>query len=166
MCEFTGGKLLGKKGQYIAFITLVMIFVFISVIATFTDSISRALSVDEDSFQLVQRENNRLGNTILQTGYPVNWDESNVERIGFLSDSRLNMSKVNNASSISDSNYNDLKSLLGANYDVHISVGDGQGGFTEIGVKDSDARIIVTSNRQVILLDGTTANIIIESSSS
>lgn len=163
MREFRGGKLLGKQGQYIAFITLVMIFIFITLVFTFADSISRALTVDEDTFQLVQRENNRIGNTLLQPGYPTNWNDQNVERIGLTTNNRLNQSKINKAKA---TDYNEFQNLLGANYDVHINISAGQtGSFQTIGRINSDADIIVTTTRKVIDTSGKARTLNITSSS-
>lgn len=153
-----------KKAQYIAFVTLVLIFVFVSVVFLFTDTISQQLTSEEDLFQIIQRENDRLSTSITMTGYPNNWNKTTVERIGFISNNRLNETKITQARQIAKHDYNDFKTKMGANYDVKISIQDPQLGTTEIGFIDSDTNIVVSTQRQLINSGGAPVDVMIWSS--
>ena len=57
-----------------------------------------------------------LADSILSTGYPVDWDLSNVEKIGILTDNKINETKLENFYNLSKSDYLGTRSLFKTRY--------------------------------------------------
>ena len=137
------------KGQYIALITLAGLFIFTGMVLLFTDLIEQSMTVETDTYDIIDEENRRVTDTLIKSGFPTEWNTTNVERIGFLTQERYNQSKFQKAKTIYDNNVTRFKNVIGATQGIHITVKE-EGMITgTIGEDPSNSAIITSTTRSL-----------------
>ncbi|MBU0761279.1 MAG: hypothetical protein KJ600_03370 [Nanoarchaeota archaeon] len=76
---------------------------------------------EEEKFQELQHDGELIADSLLSEGSPVDWDASNVIRIGLLSGDKINESKVGNFSAL---DYATAKSLFRVRNNFFVYFGD------------------------------------------
>lgn len=112
-----------KKGQFIVFSSIFMLFVFFLIFSIFFDYLVDNPAMAEDEFLSLQQESTRLTNALTLSGYPKYWDLNSVQRIGLVDDDLLNISKLNNFSQLvqDSTGYERSKILLSIRHDYLIT---------------------------------------------
>src|SRR3989344_2659187 len=66
-------------------------------------------------------EGNALADDLLSEGYPLNWDVGSVQKIGILSERKMNKTKLDNFYSLVIGNYENTRSLFGITKEYYIT---------------------------------------------
>ena len=72
------------------------------------------------NFDSVKKDAVRISEYILSEGTPIDWNETNLIRPGFLSDNRINETKVYRGMNLTNSSYGAVKSLLQTQNDFMV----------------------------------------------
>lgn len=150
------------QGWGIDIIAAVTIFFFGFVIFYMTNLNNS--SEAEINFEDLKYEGKIILNSILSEGYPVDWNSANVQKIGILSDSKINTTKLEAFYNLTLSDYERTRSLLNTKYHYFIFTnenmtfhngavnikGFGKPGFNMNAIS---ARNLVKLNRLAILND-------------
>lgn len=123
----------------------IILFIFILVLLFFFESLLIAPIASDGKLRLLEREATRLSDSILLPGYPENWDEDSVQKVGLTSNDVLNLTKINNLSGMS---YDVAKFRLGVQFDffINISYVDSDNQKTIILINNTDFDSIVGAN--------------------
>ena len=80
----------------------------------------------KDTTELLFYEGNFVSGTILSEGSPPNWNPTNVQKIGILSDGKINNTKLQYFYELSESDYRGTKGLfeMGYNYNYYFTLED------------------------------------------
>ena len=105
-----------------------------------------------DEFKSLYEEGDFIAESLLSDGYPVNWNENNVARIGILSNENINSTKVERFYNLASGNYAHTKSLFNirSNYYVNFSVPINLSGGTAIqlvGMESASSKNLVSVTR-------------------
>jgi hypothetical protein len=101
-----------RKGQIWATDFVISMFLFIVAALLVVKLV--LLMVESSGFEAVRKDAVIVSETLMGEGYPKNWTNSSVIRIGLTNNNRLNVTKLNNFSEIP---YSSTKSLLNTHYD-------------------------------------------------
>jgi hypothetical protein len=113
---------LGRKGQFIIFSTIVLLFLFFLIFTLFFDYLVVIPSISTDEYKFLQEENTRVAEYLLLPGYPISWDNNNVLRVGLVDGDVINETKLAIFKGMSEDlkGYERSKALLGMYYDYLI----------------------------------------------
>jgi len=79
---------------------------------------SNTVAIDVGELQNVRRDAQALSEYLMSSGYPADWNETNVEQIGLVEEGyRLNESKLGNLTVL---NYDDTRKLFNTKYDYYF----------------------------------------------
>jgi hypothetical protein len=113
----------GKKAQGWGFDLAIAATIFsLGLVAFYLFSINSNNETTE-SFDNMRYESGIIANSLLSEGSPVSWTETNVVRIGLLSNNQLNETKLRMFNSLASTNYSRTKQLfrITGNYYVSFS---------------------------------------------
>jgi hypothetical protein len=102
-----------KKGQVAVIGFVVTVVLIIVVFQLFSDQIS-AWFGGEETYEELNEDANRIGDTLLSEGYPIHWNELNVKKVGLIDGEVLSMRSLERFSKI---DYEKSKLYLGINND-------------------------------------------------
>jgi len=112
-----------KKAQAWGFdITIAAIIFTLAVITFYLFSLNYSGEAEE-SLGALEYDANTIANALLSEGYPAQWSSENVIKIGLLSDSRINETKLLSFKELSLSDYPKTKSIFNTlhNYEITFS---------------------------------------------
>lgn len=75
-------------------------------------------------FEALFYEGGLIAGSLLSEGSPENWESVGVEKIGILSDEKVNETKLENFYALSQSDYLRTKILFNINYDYYVTFGE------------------------------------------
>ena len=136
-----------KKGQAWGFDLVVGTIIFSVGVLSFyiyTTNISGGDGV----LQNLQKNGELVADSLMSEGSPVDWSETNVLRIGLLSENRINQSKLNSFMVLANTDYNRTRSLFRINTEYFIFFdADQENG---IGMEPSEATNLIKITRVVV----------------
>ncbi len=140
---------MNKKGQHIMFGSLFAFFVFFLLFTVFFDYVFINPSVASERHERLSTDSIRAAVTLIQSGYPPQWDELNVQRAGIAEDGLLNLTKMTSLDAISTqpNGYERIKGLLGIRYDYLLTINDDEGIDIAIGepLITTEAQLLATN---------------------
>jgi hypothetical protein len=99
-------------------------------------------------------EAQRISSIIFSEGYPTNWNMTNVNRPGFVSQGKINETQLNYFYNLSVDNYSLLKAVLRTNYNFYVFFSEpmdlGGNSVAGIGQYPTEAKNIIKYDRIVI----------------
>ncbi len=98
-----------------------MVLFVVGMVILFVYSLNQSNEV-QDNFELLFYEGKTIADNFLSSGYPSDWNSTNVITIGISDDSKLNETKLENLYEMIyiDSNYSTTKNLLNTQYDYYF----------------------------------------------
>lgn len=108
------------QGWGIDIIAAIMIF-FFGIVLFYTYSINKS-NESEVNFESLKYEGNLILGSILSEGYPVEWNSTNVNKIGILSDGKINHTKLEAFYNLTLSDYSLTRRLFTTKYHYFIFV--------------------------------------------
>lgn len=109
-----------KKGQAWGFDLMIGSTIFLIGILFFYFFAINYPSENEESFQNLQHEGELVADSLLSEGSPVDWNVTNVVRIGLLSDGKINETKLEAFYYFARDDYNKTKGLFRVNSNYYI----------------------------------------------
>ncbi len=132
-----------KKAQAWGFDLVIGLFIFTFVIVVFYLYALNYASDTGGSFEVLSREGELVAESLLSEGSPLDWDDTNVIRIGLLSEGKINETKLERFNNLAGSDYNLTKSLFNVRHDYYVNFSEELEGVQEIGQVDFDADNLV-----------------------
>lgn len=128
--------MVSKKAQGWGFDLIVGLAIFIAGILTFYLLSLNTYNETSDTIKSLSYEGQIVSDNILSDGSPENWNNSNVIRIGIMSDNKINETKLAQFYSLSKTNYALTKSLFNTNNEYYFFLSDPMviNGSTTIGI--------------------------------
>jgi len=77
-----------------------------------------------DVIDNLYRDGDTISQIILSSGNPENWNNENVEKIGILTDNKIDENKLENFYNLSMNNYSFTKNSFGTIYDYYFFLND------------------------------------------
>lgn len=113
-----------KKAQVIIVSILIILFIFLLVLTLFFESLLTRPFIGNEKTKILETEATRLSDSLLLTGHPENWqnEETNIQKIGFMTDGKLNIQKINKLQELATTNYDLTKIYLGIQNDYFIKI--------------------------------------------
>jgi len=74
----------------------------------------------EENMQNLFYDGEIITNTILSEGYPINWNETNVDKIGILSDNKINETKLERFYNLAQTDYEETKIIFNTKYNYYL----------------------------------------------
>lgn len=130
-------------------ILTVMIVVYFQFVSNFSFE-------SEGSLDDLTRDAKIISNSLMTQGYPLDWNSTNVSRIGIVDgDNRLNISRLSEFKSI---DYNETKNIfsISSDYFIYFEKQDQKetlGGVEDIGVNETDPLKLAAITR-IVFYDG------------
>ncbi|MBW2983349.1 hypothetical protein KY327_03515 [Candidatus Woesearchaeota archaeon] len=113
---------MNRKAQHLIFSATLVLFLFFLATTLFYDSLFTPPDMGQRRYEAVSKQADRLSDTLVMPGYPLDWNENNVERAGLATDGELNNTKLTQLEKLADDDYEEAKSVLGIRSDYHINV--------------------------------------------
>lgn len=155
-------SLKSKKSQAWGIDLMVAFSIFLMGIFVFFIYSINYLGESKEILEDLAYDGKIITNAILSQGYPENWDETNVVKIGILNDNKINETKLEYFYNLAQNNYEQTKSLFNTRFDyfyfldedMTINSVDIEGiGKPGIDPDNIDAENIVKISRYVIYKD-------------
>lgn len=127
-----------KKAQQLLFGSIFFLFVFFLVVTIFFNDLFAHDDSGQQRFDLLSREAVRLADNLVRTGYPSDWDENDVERIGLTTEGGFDQAKLDMLNDLRSQGYDQLKPLLGVQYDYAISISKDDTFIAAPGITEED----------------------------
>jgi hypothetical protein len=157
----------GKKAQHVIFIGSLLLFIFFLAITFFFEDIDYSSGASRQRYDLVQRDASRASASLLLPGYPADWDETSLERLGLALEGsdRISTEKLQ-ALALIDAQadgYARIKAALGVGSDLLIIVEEAGSPLrsygdptvaTEQEVEDLEPRYLAIQRRSATGQDG------------
>ena len=112
------------KGQIWYMDVMFALVIFSTALILFFKADINFLDSQEDILDDMDREARLLSDSIISSGYPQGWEESNVIEIGLIDDYRINETKLEYLGRIG---YNETKSMLRTKYEYYLVFEDNDG---------------------------------------
>ena len=78
----------------------------------------------EDILEILTYEGNYIADSLLSSGYPDQWQESNVIEIGLTTSGKINQTKITNFYNLAQNDYEKTKRIFGTKYDYYFFMED------------------------------------------
>ena len=109
-----------KRGQAWAFDLVIASVIFVTGIVLFFIYSLNLSDQGEESISKLTYQANSAANNLLSDGTPKDWVGANVEKIGLLSDGKINETKLERFYDLSEINYDKSRILLGVQNNYYI----------------------------------------------
>lgn len=111
-----------KHAQIWSLDLMVAVILFLSGIMVFFVYSINQPGETQDNFELLFYDGKAITDSLLSSGYPANWNSSNVIILGITDDDRINETKLENLYDMIyiDNDYQATKNLLNTGYDYYI----------------------------------------------
>ncbi len=111
-------------------------------------------SAGEEKFSKMIGEGQLITDSLLSEGYPIDWNENNVARVGLLSESKINDTKLERFYLLSLTDYQKTKRLFNILFDYYVDFDEpiniAGNEVTHIGIKSQNPENLVKISRIVI----------------
>lgn len=115
---------LNKKSQAWGIDLMVAMMIFsVGIISFYFYTLNSSEGAKETIDQLFY-DGNLIANSILSEGYPVNWESSNVIKIGITSENKINETKLENFYSLSETDYTRTKNLFNTRFNYYFFISE------------------------------------------
>jgi hypothetical protein len=112
---------INKRGQAWSIDLVVGVIIFsVGVLIFFIYSVNQAGEAKE-SLEGLSYDGDILFSNILSEGYPQDWNENNVVKIGILDEDRINETKLERFYNFANNDYARTKSIFNTRYDYYFS---------------------------------------------
>ena len=111
----------GKKAQGWGFDLVIASIIFTFAIVFFYIFALNYSSGSEEKFRELTYEGQLIADNILSEGNPIDWNETNVVKIGILSSNKINDTKLERFYNLTISDYWRTKNLMSIKYDYYIN---------------------------------------------
>lgn len=118
---------MNARGQGWGFDLMVAIMIFLGGIILFYFFSINDSSGESQGFESIKREGNLIADSLMSEGFPLNWNENNVQRIGIVDDGRINQTKLDEFYSLVESDYLRTRSLFRVTNDYYVKFVPGVG---------------------------------------
>lgn len=109
-----------KSGQAWGFDLIAALAIFVSgMIFFYFYSVNYSGQKDSSSVS-IQQKAEFIADSLLTEGFPENWNENNVERIGIYDNDKINQTKLEMFYFLSDNNYQNTKEIFNLNDEFYI----------------------------------------------
>jgi hypothetical protein len=109
-----------KKSQAWSIDLMVAIAIFsIGIVVFYAYSINGP-GESEENMQNLFYDGEIITNTILSEGYPINWNETNVDKIGLLTDNKINKTKLEYFYDLTQKDYEKTKLIFNTKYNYYL----------------------------------------------
>ncbi len=109
-----------KKAQMFGTdLMIASIIFFIGIIAFFMYSLNSPNEAQENIDSLIY-DGGIIADSILSDGYPQNWNQDNVIKIGILDNNKINQTKLENFYELTINNYDKTKSIFNTKFDYYL----------------------------------------------
>jgi len=116
-----------KKAQAWGFDLVIGSILFIVGIIAFYIYALNAPEQGQEILNTLSYNGNLVANSLLSEGFPDNWNQNDVTRIGILNDNRINETKLEKFYTLHLNNYQRTKSLFNIKYEYFVNLsGSGQ----------------------------------------
>lgn len=112
------------KAQAWGFDLFVALSIFVGGILFFYLYTINYSSGGEDTLSNLRSEANLIADSLFTEGAPINWTEDNVVRIGFLSNGKINQTKLDQFYDFVGSDYNQTKQLFRIKEEYYLEFQD------------------------------------------
>lgn len=109
-----------KKAQVWGLDLIIAVFIFSIGITVFLIYSINYSEEAADTFENLRYDGERIMQTLLLEGSPKDWSESDVARIGILSNNRINETKLERFYNLAQSQYSVSKLLMNTRYDYYF----------------------------------------------
>jgi len=109
-----------KKSQAWGMDVLIAITIFSAIIFVFFIYATNQSGEGKQILESLQSQGKTITNIILSEGYPQDWTEDNVIKIGILSDNIINTTKLEKFYNLTLTEYNKTKILFNTHYDYFL----------------------------------------------
>lgn len=146
---------------------IIALAIFSMVLVLFFTANPEMGSKEKKILQEMKMESKVVTGSLLTTGVPVNWNKSNVERIGISDGSRISNSKLTEFAAM---NYTQTRSLLRTHYDYYLffessgnimqingSNGIGKPGINQANIEISDDPDQIVKHSRIVIYKDTPA---------
>ncbi|MEK6854888.1 MAG: hypothetical protein AABX73_01570 [Nanoarchaeota archaeon] len=111
----------------------------------------------DEKLSILSHEGEIVSNTLLSEGYPSNWDESSVVKIGLLTDKKINETKLESFYNLAQIDYGKTKTLFGIRHNYYVNLSEsvviGGSRIEGIGLLDPNSDNLVRITRVSIYKD-------------
>jgi hypothetical protein len=115
-----------KKAQAWGFDLVVGMIIFVVGIVSFYLYTTNIPTAGEETIQKLQQNGELIADSLMSEGSPIDWNSTNVVRIGLLSEGRINQTKLDSFRSLASSNYNLTKYLFRINNEYFVYLDEDQ----------------------------------------
>ena len=138
-----------KKSQVWFLDFIVGLLIFMIVIFIYYDYYSNLVDESEPAWEEIIIDSKSISSSLMSSGYPEDWNESNVSRIGILDGNyRINQTKIERFVSMP---YNTSRQLFNTWFDFYFFIEDKNGtDYFEAGAEPSGQEYLVQTTRLAI----------------
>jgi hypothetical protein len=109
-----------KKSQAWGFDLLIAITIFLAGVIIFLVYSINFTNETEENFESMERDAEFIAESVFSSGYPMDWNDSNVQSIGIYDSGKINNSKLEKFYDLGEARYNFTKTLFKTKYDYFI----------------------------------------------
>jgi len=113
-------KKFSKKSQAWGIDLMVGAFIFLIGITVFYIYSMNSPEESKETVESISYDSKFISDTILSEGYPINWNPSNVIRIGVLTKDKIDETKLEVFYNLAQTDYNRTKILFDTKYDYYF----------------------------------------------
>ncbi|PIN88853.1 hypothetical protein COU60_05525 [Candidatus Pacearchaeota archaeon CG10_big_fil_rev_8_21_14_0_10_34_76] len=113
-----------KKAQAWGFDLIIASVLFILGIVIFFVYTINTSQQAQDKIDELDYQGNLIAEDLMSEGSPADWNVENVQKIGILTNNKINNSKLENFYQLSDQNYQKTKSLFDIKYDYFMNLSE------------------------------------------
>ena len=100
-----------------------MVLFLVGIIAFYMYSLNQPGEA-QDNFEILIKEGKVISNNLMSSGYPRQWNSTNVVRLGITDGNMINETKLEYLFNMTNDNYGATKNLLNTNYDYLFFLGE------------------------------------------
>jgi hypothetical protein len=113
-------KIRSRKAQAWGFDLIAGLMIFVLGVVLFYFYAVNNSSGNEQKSLFMKEEAKLVAEILLTGGSPVNWNVTNVERIGFYDNGKINQTKLNNFYNLTNADYSRARALFNINDDFYV----------------------------------------------
>src|SRR3989338_341207 len=124
--------LINKRAQGWGTDLIIGFIIFILAILFFYNYSFNYSNETEEIIELLSYKGDYIGDSIMSEGTPTDWSEGNVQKIGILTENKINQTKLEEFYNLVQTDYNSTKVIFNTKYDYYffltnpMNIGGGQ----------------------------------------
>jgi hypothetical protein len=115
---------MGKKAQVWGFDLIIASLIFTFGIITFFLFTLNSSDIERAKIQDITYEGNIIADSLMTSGFPEDWNETNIVRIGIVNKGKINQTKLERFYNLSSSNYQGTRELFNVKYQYYINISE------------------------------------------